>query len=59
MVYASAAADKDKPCDLTSSSMKQVPQEDGTDKLMPIDEVGALLRLMNSPIGTRPTGASG
>lgn len=55
--YASASADKNKPCDFGLKKYEaEVPQEDGTDKLMPIDEIGALLRLMNSPVGTRPTG---
>ena len=34
----------------------EVPQEDGTDKLTSIDEASALVRLMNSPAGTRPVG---
>ena len=34
----------------------EVAQEDGTDKMTPIDEAGALIRLMTSPVGTRPMG---
>lgn len=57
LVYASAAADNTKPCDFGLKEYEtELPQEDGTDKLTTIDELGALLRLMNSPLGTRPTG---
>ena len=34
----------------------EVAQEDGTDKLMEIDEVNAMKLLMGSPVGFRPSG---
>ena len=32
----------------------EVAQEDGTDKLMPIDEIAAMTSLLSKPVGTRP-----
>jgi hypothetical protein len=61
LVYAVGSADSSKEgSDPPTFGLKkyeaEVAQEDGTDKLMPIDEIGSMLRLMNSPAGTRPTG---
>ena len=58
LLYANGAAGE-KSENVTFNLQKyeaEVAQEDGTDKLTAIDEVGALLRLMTSPVGTRPTG---
>jgi hypothetical protein len=33
----------------------EVAQEDGSEKMMPIDEVAAMCALLSKPVGTRPT----